>query len=49
MLKNRFSKKSSKMLYPLFKPPPKFGEISVIWGRAKTKGFTVLNKVTVKI
>ena len=38
--KNRFSKKSSKNLYPLSKPPPKFGKFLVIWG-AKTKGFTV--------
>ena len=29
--KNRFSKKSSKNLYPLSKPPPKFGKFLVIW------------------
>ena len=36
--KNRFSIKSSKILYPLSKPPPKFGEILVIWG-GLDKGF----------
>ena len=30
--KTDFLKKSSKILYPLFKPPPKFGEILVIGG-----------------
>ena len=39
ILKYRFSKiKVQKILYPLSKPPPKFGEILVIWG-GLDKGF----------
>ena len=30
--KSIFLKKVQKILYPLSKPPPKFGEILVIWG-----------------
>ena len=37
-IKIRFSKKIKKNLYPLSKPPPKFGEILVIWG-GLDKGF----------